>query len=57
MRAPTDFAVALAFSGIIVRIIHVYSYYYFNEILIAASIGFGAIINFLLIFTGLINKY
>jgi hypothetical protein len=33
-RAPTDFAVGLTFSMVLVRIVHVYAYYYFNQILI-----------------------
>lgn len=56
-RAPTDFAVALAYSEIIVRCVQVYAYYYNNQILVAACIAFGAFINVLLIFTGLVHKY
>ena len=55
--APTDFAVGLTYSEVLVRVVQVYAYYYNNKIVIAGTIGVGAAINFLLIFTGLINKY
>lgn len=56
-RAPTDWAVGLTYSMVLVRIVHVYSYYYYNQILIIGCVGFGAAINITLIFTALINKY
>lgn len=56
-RAPTDFAVALTYSHLIVRMVHVYAYYYYNPLMTAIAIGFAAFINFMLIFTGLIHKY
>ena len=56
-RAPTDFAVGLTYSMLIVRIVHVYAYYYYNQILIIGCVGFGGAINIILIFTALINKY
>ena len=56
-RAPTGFAVGLTYSMIMVRIVHVYAYYFYNKILITGSIGVGAAINFLLLFTGLFHKY
>lgn len=56
-RAPTDFAVGLTYSMVLVRIVHVYAYYYYNQILIIGCVGFGAAINIILIFTALINKY
>lgn len=55
--APTDFAVGLTYSEVLVRIVQVYAYYYNNKIVIAGTLGVGAAINFLLIFTALINQY
>lgn len=56
-RAPTGFAVGLTYSMILVRIVQVYSYYYYNKIAIAGSLITGASINVLLLFTGLVHKY
>ena len=56
-RAPTDFAVGLTYSEVLVRVVQVYAYYYNNKIVTIGCIGVGAAINFLLIFTGLIHKY